>query len=192
MKRAILDDMGLQRSNVWRDMSIVFLSVLVAIILIKTGALRSLLGATQAMGFIGSFIAGIFFTSIFTSVPATVALIEISSSHSLFWTAFLGGLGALFGDFAIFRFVRGSVLNDLLHRSFQNSEPGWFARLFKPQRFRWITPFIGAIIVASPFPDEIGLAMMGLSKMRTRTFIPLSFLLNFAGILVMGLVARSA
>ena len=183
--------MGLQRSNVWRDMSIVFLSVLVAIILIKTGALRSLLGATQAMGFIGSFIAGIFFTSIFTSVPATVALIEISSSHSLFWTAFFGGLGALCWDFVIFRFVRGGILNDLLHRGFQNPNPEWFVQLFKPRPLRWITPFIGAIIVASPFPDEIGLAMMGLSKMSTRTFVPLSFLLNFMGIFVMGLITRS-
>ena len=183
--------MEMQRSNLWRDVGIVFLSVLVAVVLIKTGVLKSLLGVTQATGFTGSFIAGIFFTSIFTSVPATVALIEISISHSLFWTAFFGGLGALFGDFVIFRFVRGSVLNDLLHRGFQNPKPGWFVRLFRPQPFRWITPLMGAIIVASPFPDEIGLAMMGLSKMRTRLFISLSFVLNFVGILVMGFIARS-
>ena len=183
--------MEIQRNNILRDIGIVFLSTLVALVLIKTGAIQNLLGATRAAGVVGSFIAGIFFVSIFTSVPATVALAELSLNHSLVLIALFGGLGALVGDAAIFRFVRGSVLTDVLHRSFENPEPGWFMRLFRHATFNWIIKVAGALIVASPFPDEIGLAMMGLTKMRTRVFIPLSFSLNFFGILVVGLIARA-
>ena len=41
---------------------------------------------------------------------------------------------------------------------------------------------IGAIIIASPFPDEIGVSLMGISKMKTYQFILISFLLNAIGI----------
>jgi hypothetical protein len=46
------------------------------------------------------------------------------------------------------------------------------------------------LIIASPFPDELGLMLMGLSKTNTKVFILLSFVLNFIGILVMGLLLR--
>jgi len=46
-------------------------------------------------------------------------------------------------------------------------------------------------VVASPIPDELGLAMMGLSKMRTSLFVPVSLVMNSAGILLVGLVARA-
>ena len=58
--------------------------------------------------------------------------------------------------------------------------------------FKWLIPFMGALVVASPLPDEIGLAMMGFSKIRTSLFIPISFLLNFLGILVIGFIAKNA
>ena len=183
--------MELHRNNLLRDISVVFLSVLVALVLIKTDAINSMLGATRAAGFTGSFIAGIFFVSIFTSVPATVALAELSLHHSLYWTAFFGGLGALAGDIAIFRLVRGSVLSNLLYRSFQNKESGLLMRFFRHKTVGWATKILGAIIVASPFPDEIGLALMGLTGIPIRTLMPLSFLLNFAGILAVGITARS-
>ncbi|KKR47070.1 MAG: hypothetical protein UT80_C0011G0001, partial [Parcubacteria group bacterium GW2011_GWC1_40_13] len=62
--------------------------------------------------------------------------------------------------------------------------------IFRPKLFKWLIPFIGALIIASPLPDEAGLAMMGLSKMKTSVFIPISFALNFLGILAIGLFAK--
>jgi len=44
--------------------------------------------------------------------------------------------------------------------------------------------------VISPLPDELGLAMMGLSKMKTSLFIPISFILNSLGILAIGLITK--
>src|SRR3989338_8389600 len=96
-------------NNLVRDLVLVIFSVFIAIILAKTGALESLITSTQEMRFVGSFIAGIFFVSIFTAAPATVALGEIAQSNSVIMTAILGGLGALIGDLIIFRFVKGRV-----------------------------------------------------------------------------------
>jgi hypothetical protein len=39
--------------------------------------------------------------------------------------------------------------------------------------------------------DELGIAILGFSKMRVKYFAMLSFVFNFLGITVIGLIARS-
>ena len=177
-------------NNLVRDLVLVIFSVFIAIILAKTGALESLITSTQEMRFVGSFIAGIFFVSIFTAAPATVALGEIAQSNSVIMTAILGGLGALIGDLIIFRFVKGRVSEPFSYLT-KVSKAERIVSIFKLKLFRWIIPFIGALIIASPLPDEIGVAMLGLSKMKNSYFILLSFVLNSAGILIIGLIAKA-
>lgn len=178
------------KNNLVRDLAVIILSILIAVILAKTGALESLITSTQEVRFIGSFIAGILFVSVFTAAPATVALGEIAQSNSIITVALIGGLGALVGDLIIFRFVRDRVSQ---HFSYlvKISKTERLVAVFRLKLFRWIIPFIGALIVASPLPDEIGLAMLGLSKIKTSVFILLSFLLNAVGILIIGLIAKS-
>ena len=182
--------MNNQGNNLIRDLAIVILSIFVAIILAKTGALESLITSTQEMRFIGSFIAGILFVSVFTAAPATVALGEIAQSNSVLALAIIGGLGALIGDLIIFRFVRDRVSQDFSYL-IKISKTERLVSIFRLKLFKWIIPFIGALIVASPLPDEVGLAMLGLSRMKTSVFIPLSFLLNSIGILIIGLIAKA-
>ena len=86
------------QNNIIRDLGIVILSILIAIMLAKTGALNEIFTATQESRFLGSFLAGIFFVSIFTAAPAIVVLIEIIKSNSILEVAFFGGIGALIGD----------------------------------------------------------------------------------------------
>ena len=173
-----------------RDLALVILSVFIAIILAKTGALKDLITSTQEVRFIGSFISGILFVSVFTAAPATVALGEIAQSNSVITVAIIGGLGALIGDLIIFRFVKDRVSQ---HFSYliKVSKSERFFSIFKLRLFRWIIPFVGVLLIASPLPDEIGVAMLGLSKMKNSYFILLSFLLNSAGILIIGLIAKA-
>ena len=181
--------MNNHQNNLVRDMALVILSIFIAIILAKTGTLESLITSTKEMRFIGSFIAGIFFVSVFTAAPATVALGEIAQANSVIIVAILGGLGALVGDLIIFRFVKDRVFQhfDYLIRISRSER---FFSVFKLKLFRWIIPFVGALIIASPLPDEIGVTMLGLSKMKNSYFILLSFLLNSVGILIIGLIAK--
>ena len=177
-------------NNLVRDLALVILSVFIAIILAKTGALKDLITSTQEVRFIGSFISGILFVSVFTAAPATVALGEIAQSNSVITVAIIGGLGALIGDLIIFRFIKDRVSQ---HFSYliKVSKSERFFSIFKLRLFRWIIPFVGVLLIASPLPDEIGVAMLGLSKMKNSYFILLSFLLNSAGILIIGLIAKA-
>ena len=177
-------------NNLVRDLALVTFSVFIAIILAKTGALQDLITSTQEMRFIGSFIAGILFVSVFTAAPATVALGEIAQSNSVITMAILGGFGALIGDLIIFRFVKDRV-SEHFYYLIKISKSERLFSIFKLNLFRWIIPLVGALIIASPLPDEIGVTMLGLSKVKNSYFILLSFVLNSAGILIIGLIAKS-
>ena len=63
--------------------------------------------------------------------------------------------------------------------------------LFRSRWFDYILFAAGALIVLSPLPDELGLALMGVSQIRNVLFFPVSFALNFFSILILGLAARS-
>jgi hypothetical protein len=179
-----------QESNLFRDLAIIAFSIIIAVVLVKTGILKNLIEGARDVKYFGSFFAGLFFTSIFTTVPATVTLGEIAREGSLIWTALLGGLGAMIGDLLIFKFVKNSLADDISNL-IQHSARKRFSAIFKLKFFRWFFAFLGAMIIASPLPDELGLAMMGFSKVKTSIFIPLSFFFNTLGILIIGLIARS-
>src|SRR3989344_3397165 len=184
-------DMNIQseKNNIMRDLGVVALSIVVAIILAKTGTLAGILTSTQEWTILGSLIAGIFFVSIFTVAPAGVVLFELAAANSIWEVALFGGIGALIGDFLIFRFIKNSISEDI-HWLMRKTKQERLVSIFKPKLFKWLIPFIGALIIASPLPDEAGLAMMGLSKMKPSVFIPISFALNFLGILAIGLFAK--
>lgn len=177
-----------KHNNLMRDLGIIILSVIIAVIIVKTGILKDLFANAQEWKFIGSLMAGIFFVSVFTVAPATVVLIESARISSLLEVAFFGGIGALIGDLLIFRFIKDSLTEDIAYL-IKITKQERFIKIFQLKLFKWMIPFLGALIIASPFPDELGLAMMGLSKMKTSLFILISFLLNFFGILIIGLIA---
>jgi len=176
-------------NNLLRDLGAVVLSVIVAVILAQTGVLSSILTSTQAWRFLGVFLAGMFFVSIFTTAPAGVVLFEIAQVNSIWEVALFGGLGALVGDLLIFRFIKDSLARDISSLLKKTNQKRLIS-IFRLKLFRWLLPFLGALVVASPLPDEIGLTMMGLSKMKMLVFIPISFTLNFLGILIIGLFAQ--
>jgi hypothetical protein len=176
-------------ANLMRDLGIILLGVIIALILVKTGALGTLLTSTLELKSIGSLIAGIFFVSVFTAAPATIVLAEIAKANSIIFVAFFGGLGAMVGDFIIFRFMRDRLSEDFMHLVKKSGLERW-GSIFKLKLFRWFLPLLGAVIIASPLPDELGLMMLGFSKIKTYPFFLLSFGLNFLGILFIAFVVR--
>lgn len=172
-----------------RDLGIVFFSIIVAVLLAKTGALKEFLAMTAGTKYLSSFLAGIFFVSVFTVAPAAVVLVEAAQTNSILLVAFFGGLGALIGDLIIFRFVRDS-LSESLADIFLHYQEHRIIKFLKSGPMRFLSPIIGALIVISPFPDEIGLALMGMTKMKTALFVPLAFTLNFLGILAISSIFK--
>ncbi len=173
------------------DFLILLASIILAVFLVKTGALSQLLISTGHGQFVGSFVAGLFFTSIFTTAPAIVALGQIAALHTVILTAFFGAIGATLGDIVIFRFVRDRFSEHLTEVIAHNSAAKRIGAIFRRRSFRWFTFFVGGAIIASPLPDELGVGLLGMSHLKMRRFVPLSFVCNFIGIVIIGLAARA-
>ncbi len=179
-----------QKNNLLQDFFIIALSVACAVWLVHSGVLRHFLDTTRDMHFLQSFLGGMFFTSAFTTPVAIVFLGEIARLNSIFWTAFFGGLGALVGDLILFTFIKDRFSNDLMALIGKTGVEK-LRHIFASRLFHWLSPFVAAIIMASPFPDELGIMLLGFAKTRAILFMLISFTANFLGILVIAAIARS-
>lgn len=163
-----------------KDLLLVFIGAVIALFLSQSGIINAtinFLGGTA----ISSLVAGLFFTSVFTVAPASVAFAEISEIGPIFTIALYGGLGAMLGDLVIFFFIRDRFTDDLMNSIKPSIVKHIFAS-FHLGSMKWLAPFVGAVIIASPLPDEIGLTLMGLSKVKLAILMPVSFVMNSLGI----------
>ncbi len=178
------------RTHLIIDCIAIGVSICIAVGLLYTGTLHALLTETAESRLIGTLVAGFFFTSVFTTAPAIVALGEITATASLWQTAVVGALGATCGDLILFRFIRDRVGDDIGHVLRARGRKRYPA-IVRNRLFRGFTMFLGALVIASPLPDELGLLMMGLPRMPLRVFMLVSFTMNAFGIFMIGLVARA-
>lgn len=171
---------------------VLFLAVSVgfAVYIAETGIAHELILSLGSLKLLGVLLAGMFFTSVFTTAPAIILLGQFGETTPLWLLAPIGGFGAMLGDYLIFRFVKDRVSEDFKYL-FSFAKRKRFQKIFKTKLFHFFVSFVGAVIIASPLPDELGVALLGLSKVRPRVFLAISFLFNAIGILVIGLVARS-
>lgn len=180
-----------KQNYLMQDLGIIVISVILAIMLAKTKILAGILTTSQTLEWLGSLVAGVFFTSIFTAAPSVVTLGAIAQDNSILATAFFGGIGAMLGDLIIFRFVRDRLSEHLTELVRQKGGSRRLRALIRLRLFRYLTILFGGLIIASPLPDEIGISLLGISKIKTPAFLLLSFCLNFLGILLIGVMAKS-
>ncbi|OHA18214.1 MAG: hypothetical protein A2664_01965 [Candidatus Taylorbacteria bacterium RIFCSPHIGHO2_01_FULL_46_22b] len=175
----------MKKTTKWRykNTTLLILSLVALIFLADTAVAHALIKQIGSYGYLGAAITGIFFVSTFTVAPASVVLFHLAQEFNPILIALYAGAGAAIGDLLIFRFLKDRVFEELapLFRKFGNS---YVSSVFKTPYFAWLLPVLGAIIIASPFPDEIGIGLMGLSKIKFWQFMLLAFVLNAVGIFI--------
>lgn len=151
--------------------------------LVKSGYLNNLVEAALPLRFVAEFLAGIFYTSFLTAPIAVATLLVIAGTNNPILTALLAGVGAAFGDLVIVTLFRRNLSKDVDIISHE-LHLRWVDNFLKKWKLDFITPLIGAIIIASPLPDELGLLLLGASKLKYYQVAILTFVLNTAGILL--------
>lgn len=169
--------------NLTRDAALVMVSILFAAWSARTGFAESVVASVDAYAFLASALAGFFFTSLFTLAPASVALAALGELHPHIQIALTGAAGAVIGDLLLFLFVRDRISDDLA-LLFSGKRWKGLRKLIRKPLLHWLLPFTGALIIASPLPDELGLTMMGISRVSMAAFVPISFTMNFLGIML--------
>lgn len=171
------------------DAWLVVVGLIFAYVLAKSHVIAYFANLTADFTVVSSFIVGLFFTSILTTTPAIIAIAEFSDYVSPLLLALVGGAGAVCGDLLIFRFIR-SPLAHYIVRLADHSRLQKIGRALNKGPLWWVVPAFGALVIASPLPDELGLLMMGLSRIRIPQFIILAYCMNTIGIFFIAMTAQ--
>ncbi len=189
----------------YRNLILLALSFVFAYYMLKTPQIVSLIENLGNLGYPASFVAGMLFSYGITTVPATAALFTLGKTINPFLIAALGASGTVISDYIIFRIVRDKLLGEinLLSKDVRTlTKPVSALFFWEELRVRiwkaishskiWnlIVPVIGGLIIASPLPDELGVAIFGAIKFEPKKFILVAYLLNFVGIFIVAYSAR--
>jgi len=171
------------------DVGIVAASIAVAVWFAQTDAIHLLVSFTAQSEVLASFVAGLFFTSMFTTAPAMVALGELAQHAPMWVVVGAGAIGATISDYLIFWFFSSQLKT---HAASINSGRMRFIRkALRHSRLRFVMALLGALVIASPLPDELGLLLLGVSSANRWTVAAISFASNAFGIAVVCLAARA-
>ncbi|MBI2405677.1 hypothetical protein HYV21_01335 [Candidatus Microgenomates bacterium] len=167
----------------------VLISVLLAIILAQNQTFKDWLLNLGSWEYIGALLAGMIFVSSFTAAISIVVIGIMAQNINPMALGLIGGVGAVMGDYLIFKLVR-SHLQEELAMLFGKDGTSYVKTLIRSRYIAWMLPVIGVFIIASPLPDELGVSLLGISKISEARFILISYLSNAIGILMIASVAK--
>jgi len=166
----------------YKNLTLALISVLMAVSVSKIEAVHQFLAGLGNFGYVSAFIAGGLFVSTFTVAAGAIILFFLAETFTPWEIGLIAGMGAVAGDLTIFKFVKNGLAGEI--KDIYNYIDGrhHLRKLFHSKYFSWTLPVVGALVIASPLPDELGVTLMGISRLNTIQFLITSFFLNFAGI----------
>lgn len=168
----------------YKNITYLILSIIVAYVLFKNTTFHEFLTHLGTYGYVGAFMGGILFSSTFTISIGAVILLNMIEYLNPWEIALIAGVGGVMGDALIFQFIRNKGLVDEIKHFVSYFGADKLGHLLHTKYFSWTLPVFGALIIASPLPDELGVSLIGISRMTTLQFIVISFIMNTIGIFI--------
>ncbi|HLD02462.1 MAG TPA: VTT domain-containing protein [Candidatus Nanoarchaeia archaeon] len=173
----------------YHNLLFIIASIVLAVYILKSPSVIKLIEGSYNLGYLGIFIVGLFFSYAITT-PVAVAMLAIMGAIFNPWlVAFIGAFGSLLSDFLLFVFMRKRVMKEISRVAGIKA-----VKTFKKTRtfsvLNKLAPLIAGLIIASPLPDELAVALFGYSKIKRQSFLILSYFFNFLGILVIAMIGR--
>lgn len=191
----------------WKYHNILFLalSFVVAFYMLKNSQIVSFIEGLGIIGYPASIIGGILFSYGITTAPAIAILFNLSETHNPILIALIGAIGSVIGNYMIFKFVRDNLLDEINTLSkemktltkpvstlffWEELRVRIWRTISRSKIWQMIIPVIAGFILASPLPDEIGVAIFGAVKFDPKKFFAISYILHFIGILAIAYSAN--
>lgn len=170
-----------QKRHTYTNILLAVAGILFAIAISQWEPFTSFLLHLGSYGYLGGFIAGILFVCTPTAALGAVMLSVLIHDVPAIPLCIVAGAGAVAADLVMFHIVKDGLLGEL--EDIYNQVGGRkLSHIFRSKAFRWTLPVIGAFIIASPLPDELGVGLLGISKLSPLRFALLSWILNSIGI----------
>lgn len=134
-----------------------------------------------------TLVSGAMYSFSFTAGLSVLLFSEMNiTQEMLLPLALIAALGGLLADLLIFKFVKDVILREL-----GDHAKRFIERATRTKAVKTLCALFGAMIIASPFPDEIGLTFMGVSKIKFWELVVLTYFLDTLGsYLVISAVAQ--
>ena len=165
----------------YKNLTLLFFSIILAVFLSRLESFHALLLNLGSFGYLELYCRHIVCTT-FTVATGAVILLVLAEKLSPLEIGIIAGFGAVLGDFTIFKFVKDGLVNEVREVYEKIDHGNHLLKLLHTKYFSWMFPIFGAIVIASPLPDEIGVSLLGIGKMKSYQFLILSFILNAVGI----------
>ena len=178
----------------WKHRNTIFLiiSIYFSYAILTLQAVQNLILNLGNLGYLGSFVVGIFFTYALTTVPATASFFILGKTLNPLLIALAGATGTLISEYIIYRFVKGHVIKEIesfspgirknIHNMVKNLKKSTISKNF--------IPFIAGLIIASPLPDELAAGLLGMARFKMKRFLLYAYFFNFIGILIIASAAK--
>lgn len=175
----------------WRYpyLTAVLISILIAVILAQNATFKVWLLSLGSLEYFGALLAGMLFVSSFTAAISIAVIAIMTENINPVALGLIGGVGAVMGDYLIFKLVRNNVQQEL-SMLFGKEGTSYVKTVLNSKYIAWMLPIVGVLIIASPLPDEMGVSLLGISKISEARFILISYLSNAVGILMVASVAK--
>ncbi len=167
----------------FKNLALTVLSLVIVFILSRNPVFNGFITSVGTLRFIGAFIGGALFVCTFTVSLGAIILFELAKHTSPLEIGFFAALGAVFTNFIVFHYVKNNLVEEI-EELYEDLSGHHIRVMVHSKFFGWFLPVLGALIMASPIPDEIGVSLMGISKMSPIKFVILSFILNGIGITI--------
>ncbi|MBI2546686.1 hypothetical protein HYV81_05915 [Candidatus Woesearchaeota archaeon] len=181
------------RNYEYPRLTAVALSFILAYIMFKNQHFHILVRSLHGLNYPGVFIAGLLSVFSFTAPIAVAFFLLAGSEVNIYAATVVAATGALLADMFIFEFVKLALLSEINHLA--GRQPlFWILAQFKrlPYSLRkQLSILVACIFIASPLPDEIGVALLAaFTRIHEKAFALLSFFLNAAGLFVIFYIAQ--
>lgn len=166
----------------WKHKNLIlfFLGILLAWFLSQNKSFHDFLVGLGNFGYLSAVLAGVLFVSTFTIATGAMVLMTLAKTLSPIEIILLAGIGAVLGDMLIFRFVKDEIDAEIepIYNQITGSH---LKKILHTRYFAWTLPVLGALIIISPLPDELGVSLLGVSQMNTQKFIMIAWISHTLG-----------
>src|SRR3989338_715358 len=109
MKQELKHKLKKKPKHWFLQIAVVLVSIIIAVLILKSNFIENTISNLGNLGFLGIFIAGIFYAYSFTVAPALAALILFADSFHPLVISLLGALGATLGNYLLFHLIRDEL-----------------------------------------------------------------------------------
>jgi len=179
------ENLRIRKRRFIRDFTVIAISIAVAVYIQNSNIAHTLVRSFASIYFVPAAIfMGFLFSLTFTAAISTSVFLLLSeTTHNPYLIALLGGVGSVLANSLIYKLFKNELVDDI-----KLIEPRYAKRvahkIMHSKLFVGLIPYLAALALASPLPDELGLLLLAGSNFKYTKFFLISFGLHTIGILL--------